>query len=262
MSNALAKVDATTGEITESGPFAMTVQQTVEMMRQVQEAKERVLVNGSDYSVIPNTGSKPTLLKPGAEKLTHLFGIRLTSMRRTETFTDPVGFAYEATLENRDGQIVAVCEGMCDASERGRGNNPRNTLAKMAQKRAMVGAVLIACSASALFTQDIEDYAESDEPRRGRERGGPVPDGTDMTARVPVWRHRADQLLGMGEREVVVGAMQEAGITSQALADDEVWERAQAVVKAALLFPPVEEGEVVPEDRSPDAPGYGSEPEA
>lgn len=256
MSTEIARrVDTETGEITESGPFAMTVQQTVEMMRQVQDAKERVLIDGSDYAVIPGTGKKPALLKPGAEKLTHLFGYRLIAMRRTETYADPLGYAYEATLANRDGQVVAVCEGMCDASEKGRSTNPRNTLAKMAQKRALVGAVLIACAASALFTQDIEDYAEGEHAHAPKR---PAKGGTDMTAKVPVWRHRADQLLARGEREVVIGAMQEAGITSQQLADDETWERAQEAVRAAVLFPPVE-GEVVDEGRDPGAPGYGNE---
>ena len=31
------------------------------------------MVKGEDYGVIPGTGSKPTLLKPGAEKLCVLF---------------------------------------------------------------------------------------------------------------------------------------------------------------------------------------------
>ena len=35
--------------------------------------------------------------------------------------------------------------------------NQLNTLAKMAQKRAMVGATLIVCGASEYFTQDLED---------------------------------------------------------------------------------------------------------
>jgi 2-C-methyl-D-erythritol 4-phosphate cytidylyltransferase len=32
-----------------------------------------------------------------------------------------------------------------------------NTLCKMAQKRSLVGAVLIVCGASEYFTQDLED---------------------------------------------------------------------------------------------------------
>ncbi len=36
--------------------------------------------------------------------------------------------------------------------------NNLNTLVKMAQKRALVGAVLIVCGASMYFTQDMEDY--------------------------------------------------------------------------------------------------------
>jgi hypothetical protein len=36
--------------------------------------------------------------------------------------------------------------------------NTVNTLCKMAQKPAMVGAVLVVCGASEYFTQDLEDY--------------------------------------------------------------------------------------------------------
>ena len=108
-----------------------------------------------------------------------------------------------------------------------------------------------------------EEMGQADNPPMPAPRPtqAQIPAGTDMTARVPLHAHRAQQLLGMGEREVVIGAMQEAGITSQQLADDETWERAQAAVRAAVLFPPVE-GEVVDEGRDPGAPGYGNEAEA
>ncbi|MGB3205466.1 MAG: hypothetical protein WBB28_10790 [Crinalium sp.] len=39
-----------------------------------------------------------------------------------------------------------------------------NTLQKMAQKRAFVGAVLIACNASEFFSQDLDDIAERVTP--------------------------------------------------------------------------------------------------
>lgn len=42
-------------------------------------------------------------------------------------------------------------------SESGFNYNNINTLVKMAQKRAMVGAVLIVCGVSMFFTQDLED---------------------------------------------------------------------------------------------------------
>lgn len=39
------------------------------------EYTRRMLVSGTDYGKIPGTGDKPTLLKPGAEKLASLFGL-------------------------------------------------------------------------------------------------------------------------------------------------------------------------------------------
>src|SRR5262249_50027002 len=41
---------------------------------------------------------------------------------------------------------------------------PWNSVIKMAQKRALVGAALVATSASSLFTQDVEDTADAPVP--------------------------------------------------------------------------------------------------
>jgi hypothetical protein len=50
-----------------------------------------------------------------------------------------------------------------------------NTLQKMAQKRALVGAVLLAVNASEFFTQDMEDFMDDE--------GGSVPTGKPSTTK-------------------------------------------------------------------------------
>ena len=54
-----------------------------------------------------------------------------------------------------------------------------NTLGKMAQKRALVAAVLIGCYASALFTQDLEDLGPGGirDARSGQSTYNPPPQG-------------------------------------------------------------------------------------
>jgi hypothetical protein len=187
--------------------------------------KER-LHQGVDFQVIPGT-EKPSLVKPGAEKLCTLFG--LSAMQElTSKIEDWTGkehgepffkYDYLCTL-SRNGKPIASCEGSCNSWEkkyryrsqelkcpkcgkqaiikgkveygggwlcfakkggcgakfldgdktiedqpRGQVPNPDiadqvNTLQKMAQKRAFVGATLIATNASEYFTQDMEDIKE------------------------------------------------------------------------------------------------------
>ena len=81
------------------------------------------MVEGSDYGVIPGTaGSKPTLLKPGAEKLCNLFGLTIeqTVTQRVERWEDPGLFVYEVstTLRSmRTGVVVAHGLGSCNSKE-------------------------------------------------------------------------------------------------------------------------------------------------
>ena len=168
----------------------------------------RMMVKGVDYGVVPGTGDKPTLLKPGAEKLASLFGLspRFEAVERVMDWTgdnhggEPFFYvAYRCTLARGDlvvGQGIGSCnswekkyryrnvypeKATAEDKANGRletrqGKNGRqyqvyivrnpdpadvvNTIDKMAQKRALVAAVLIAVNASELFTQDVEDYSD------------------------------------------------------------------------------------------------------
>jgi hypothetical protein len=190
-----------------------------------------IMVEEVDYGVIPGTGGKPTLKKPGAEKLTSLFGLsprfeiaeKVLDWTGDEHSGEPFFYLqYRCSLwygDNVAGEGLGSCNswekkyryrkaervcpncgkdaikkskypprnnpaakpgwycfakaGGCGAEfpagdptieqqEAGqiRNDNPAdlvNTIDKMAQKRALVAATLIAVNASEFFTQDVED---------------------------------------------------------------------------------------------------------
>lgn len=160
-----------------------------------QSLVQRALKQGHDYDTIPGT-QKPTLLKPGAEKLLMLMG--LTSeygiVEKIEDYNKGV-FAYtiRCTL-SKGGQKIAEGLGSCNSKEdkyrwrwvkendipvefdrdtlksrttrygatQYRIENDEiysqaNTILKMAKKRAQIDATLTVSALSEIFTQDIED---------------------------------------------------------------------------------------------------------
>ena len=134
------------------------------------------LVEGVDYGKIPGT-PRATLLKPGAEKIMLAFGARpeyelvasevdhdreVTFQKKNWTGTS-IGlyrYVYKCRLVRVDGRKVGDADGSCSTMENKYVDRPRdceNTVIKMAQKRAMVAAVLNAFGLSNRFTQDAED---------------------------------------------------------------------------------------------------------
>ena len=73
-------------------PAEMTIEELVARTRKVNEAMKAVMKDGEHYGVIPGT-PKPTLLKPGAEKLLNLFML------------DP---EYSAVREAEDGSHLTI----------------------------------------------------------------------------------------------------------------------------------------------------------
>lgn len=171
----------------------MAADEAASLDKQLRDMMRAVLREDVDFGVIPGTGTKPSLLKPGAEKLLQWFGFGHTT-ERAETERDAdngrVGVTYRCTVTKamQDGRVVtaATCEGYAgydedrffttaeQAAEKEKANArkykrdvnlskcveyraPWNSVIKMAQKRALVGAALQATSASTLFTQDMED---------------------------------------------------------------------------------------------------------
>lgn len=218
MSEALTTTNAPVGTLI--GPV-MNVGMAKERLVQFQQFVKEYLVDGEDFGTIPGT-PKPTLLKPGADKLCELYGLAddYEVTQRTEDFEKGL-FDYEVkcTLISKAGQfLVSTGMGSCNSYETkyhwrdskrvcpncgkdaiikgkaeygggwlcfakkggcgakfsdgdqqiesqtvGRVQNEdvadiKNTILKMAKKRAKVDATLSATRSSGLFTQDTEDW--------------------------------------------------------------------------------------------------------
>lgn len=152
-----------------------------------------------DYGIIPGT-KKRCLFKQGAEKLQRLFRLgcrfRLVDKEidRTNNFAM---FTYRCEIYSLvSGVVIAECDGSTNSGEikykerttwkevgKDRNGKPiresfkeqtpvsdvLNTLMKMAQKRAMIGATLIATGASQYFTQDLLDPEDLPRNEQGTE---------------------------------------------------------------------------------------------
>lgn len=98
-------------------PPVAQVQEQLRTIRQFQAVVKTQLIDGVDYGVIPGTGNKPTLLKPGAEKMTRLLGLSDEyEIERIEDWDRPL-FAY--TIRCRLRHIatgVMVAEGVGEAN--------------------------------------------------------------------------------------------------------------------------------------------------
>lgn len=138
--------------------------QAAEQARWLREMLHSVLEPGTDYGQIPGTDGKPTLLKAGAEMLILAAGLAFNQKRvDDEDAREHRGVTYrcEVTQRGHDA-VMAVCEGYAGYDEsrfvyRGGGRAPWNTIIKMAQKRALVGAALNAVAGSGLFVADKDD---------------------------------------------------------------------------------------------------------
>lgn len=133
------------------------------------------MVKDVDFGVIPHTGTKPTLLKPGAEKLLNYFGFSqiIECLNKTENldfeYTDKYNknhkgyfaYTYKARILDARGRVLSEAEGSANTMEtkwQTQGPfNVMNTIMKMAQKRAIVSATLAATRASEFYTVDVED---------------------------------------------------------------------------------------------------------
>lgn len=203
----------------------MDINLAMQRREQIVKFTQAIMVKDTDFGVIPGT-NKPTLLKPGAEKLTTFFGLtkKFEIIERVEDWTgkdhtgEPFFYYLYKCLLLRGDMLIADADGSCssfeakyrwrkserlcpacgqaaiikgkaeygggwlcykakggcgtkfktgdpaiEGQETGRIPNPDicdlvNTIQKMAQKRALIAATLLAVNASEFFTQDLEDF--------------------------------------------------------------------------------------------------------
>jgi hypothetical protein len=120
-----------------------------------------------DYGIIPRTRNKPTLLKPGAEKICMLLGLKSEFEIAEQTRDWENGFFQYMIkcklIKTVDGVDEVITEGLGSANTletkyvTADAFSVDNTVLKMAKKRALVDAALMVGSLSNIFTQDIED---------------------------------------------------------------------------------------------------------
>jgi len=139
---------------------------------------QQALVNGRDYGVVPGTGGKATLFKPGAERVNAAFGaaatfkiverevdhdraVQYTKRGREGASVGLYRYVVNCTLVQREtGLPLGEGIGVCSTMESKYVDRPRdleNTVLKMAEKRALIAATLVAYGLSDQFTQDAED---------------------------------------------------------------------------------------------------------
>lgn len=77
-----------------------------------------VLVEGRDFGVIPGV-EKPTLLKPGAEKIQTFFGLTTEAMLQEQVMDWDKGLFYfrYTTKVYRHGELLATCDGSANSRE-------------------------------------------------------------------------------------------------------------------------------------------------
>jgi hypothetical protein len=195
----MTEMVSSSGEIIAVGA-ALTPAQARDRATWVREMRRAVLVAGTDYGQIPGTDGT-SLLKPGAEMLLLAAGYGFTMQKIDDLDArEHQGVTYKASVQRDTGAgavTVAECEGFAGYDESrfyrpADGNKPEyrapwNTLVKMAQKRALVGATKSACAASGLFTADDPDdqATGSARGRRSSSPGRSSPTAGAMRAAAP-----------------------------------------------------------------------------
>lgn len=143
-------------------------------LRELQSFVTSVMIDGVDFGVIPGCGDKKVLLQPGAQKLAEIYGLTASYTIEEKTLDFAQGFVmYTIRCRlSRGDRPVAECVGSCNSRERKYRNSQcydvANTVLKMAEKRAYVGAVISSTRSSGIFTQDLEDAADV-QPRAKRD---------------------------------------------------------------------------------------------
>lgn len=184
------------------------LEKVMERINQFQQIVQRTLKQNLDYGIIPNT-KKPTLLKPGAEKILMLLGIRseFEIADKTRDF-DKGFFQYHLKCKLYKGDVL-ITEGMgaCNTKEKkyafSDGFSVDNTVLKMAKKRALVDAALMVGSLSDLFTQDLEDMdLEGNKPT---EQEPPVI--TDQDGTITMKQAKRMFAIAGGDNDLVAAVM-------------------------------------------------------
>ena len=162
-------------DMTKMESHTASLSATKERNDLLQQFVKELMVAGQDYGMI-NGNQKPTLLKPGAEKLCQFLqlSVEYSVVKRLEDWGNGL-FHYEVnahlSYNTNEAGAAVVGIGSCNSKEyQFQKQHPFsivNTVLKMAKKRALIDGVLNITATSSIFTQDIEDF-----PRHTTFKGG------------------------------------------------------------------------------------------
>lgn len=203
------------------GDRSLTAADVRAQVNLIQDVMRSVMLDGTHYGKIPGTQSV-SLYKAGAEKLMATFRLAADPEVEDLGEDGEVHYRVKVHVRSLSGSLLGAGLGECSSQEdkyawrrpicpeefdatpenrrrikfgryQGRvekqqqiRTNPadvRNTILKMAKKRALVDAVLTVTAASDIFTQDIEDLPEElreqvVESARAKSRTSPPPEDT------------------------------------------------------------------------------------
>jgi hypothetical protein len=193
------------------------IQGTLTKIAQFQQLVQNQLKQNHDYGIIPGT-PKPTLLKPGAEKILMLMGLRSEFEIVDSTRDFEKGFfQYQVRCKLYRGDTL-ITEGLGAANTKERKylkQDPYtidNTVLKIAKKRALIDAVLLVASLSEVFTQDLEDMDlggnRLPQNEKQRQQQSLTPDSNDTISKAQAKRMYA---LAKGDAELCKRVMQKYG---------------------------------------------------
>lgn len=142
-----------------------TLEDTERRYKEMQEFIKKQMIKDEDYGEIPGC-PKPSLFKPGAEKLLEIYGYAVSDIQVVNKVEDweKGFFHYEMkaiATSKRSGQVIGTGIGSCNTKEKKFIKQDPfsmvNTIEKMAKKRAIVDLALLVTRSSGIFTQDVED---------------------------------------------------------------------------------------------------------
>lgn len=171
------------------------------------------LKDGVDYGLMYDRADKPSLLKPGAEKICMLLQIEPVFIADLDTWTMMGGkeghvnmicylFTQKRKMralqmikemgkenENTIFKMLAISEGRGAGSIGERSNMDGNSLVKIVEKRSLVDAVLRVAGLSEMYTQDGEDN------KKGQQKTEPLKSGYGSQIKQPAIQRDKEKII-------------------------------------------------------------------
>lgn len=177
-------------------PAPMRADEVKAQVQAIQQIMHAVMKDGHHYGKIPGAGDRPTLLKPGAEKIMMTFNLSADPIIEDQSFGDIIKYRVRCRILTINGIFKGAGVGECSSEEekykwraavskkeweatpedhkrlkykrdggtieqvRTNQHDLANTILKMAKKRALIDGILTVTAASDIFTQDLEDAPE------------------------------------------------------------------------------------------------------